>query len=88
VAVSNTCQTTCDVSRGIGDRDFEMTKSLDIESLEIPEGSGPSIWRIGGRRTGRTSGYRESEDRESRRHEHGDIENVETLMRGLTEVMC
>jgi hypothetical protein len=32
--------------------------------------------------------HREIEDRESQRHVHSDIENAETPMRGLTEVMC
>jgi hypothetical protein len=32
--------------------------------------------------------HREIGDRESRRHVHSDIENAETPMRGLTEVMC
>jgi hypothetical protein len=32
--------------------------------------------------------HREIGDRESRRHVHGDIENAETPMRGLTKVMC
>jgi hypothetical protein len=32
--------------------------------------------------------HREIGDRESRRHVHNDIENAETPIRGLTEVMC
>jgi hypothetical protein len=35
MAESNTCQITCDVSRGIGDRDFIMSRTQCIKDSEI-----------------------------------------------------
>jgi hypothetical protein len=90
VAGSNTCQTTSDVSRGIGDRDFDMSRThcnrnSEIAICDFAMKSQPldknEIWTVDLR-------HREIGDRESRRHVHSDIENAETPMRGLTEVMC
>jgi hypothetical protein len=68
------------VHREIGDLADKSFVQFRIAIRETPMSGGQLSACVGT--------HREIRDRESWRHVHGDIENIETLMRGLTKVMC
>ena len=68
------------VHREIGDPVDKSFVQFRIAIRETPMSGGQMSTCVGT--------HREIGDRESRRHVHGDIENIKTSMRGLTKVMC